>query len=134
LQWDATFVLSHLARVDDDNKFAAIFARYCSPIPGPVMITAANVIQGGARIAQAKRHLADRIAAEILKVATARYQTPECRNIAIGHAILALGAILPLLRDPVPTMQFVGKQIRNRRPATRKKAAQFLKAYLACLR
>jgi hypothetical protein len=134
LQWDATFVLSHLARVDDDNKFAAIFARYCSPIPGPVMITAANVIQGGARIAQAKRHLADRIAAEILKVVTARYQTPECRNIAIGHAILALGAILPLLRDPVPTMQFVGKQIRNRRPATRKKAAQFLKAYLACLR
>ncbi len=128
LQWDAAFVLSHLAREDDGDKIAALLARYFSPIPGPVMITAANVIQGGARIAQAKPHLADRIAAEILKVATARYQTPECRDVAIGHAIQALGAILPLLRNPVPVAQFVRKQVRNRRPATRKKAEQFLKS------
>jgi len=128
LQWDATFVLSHLARVDTDDKLTAMFAKYFSAIPGPVMITAANVIQGGARIAQAKPHLADRIAAEVLKVATARYQTPECRNVAIGHAILALGTILPLLRDPTPAVQFVRNQIRNRRPATRRKAEQFLKS------
>jgi hypothetical protein len=32
------------------------------------MITAAHVIQGGARSAAAKPHLADRIAAEVLKV------------------------------------------------------------------
>ena len=133
LQWDATFILSHLARVDDDDRFAAIFARYFSPTRGPVMITAANVIQGGARIAQAKPHLADRIAAEVLKVATARYQTPECRNIALGHAIRTLGALLPLLRDPAPAVQFVRKQIRNRRPATRKKAEQFLKSYSGAL-
>src|ERR1017187_1452221 len=46
LQWDAAFVLSHLARVDDDDKFAAIIDRYFAPVVGPVMITAANVIQG----------------------------------------------------------------------------------------
>jgi hypothetical protein len=129
-QWDAAFVLSHLARVDDDDKFAAVFDRYFSPIPGPVMITAANVIQGGARIAQAKPHLAERIAAEMLKVARARYQTPECGNVAIGHAILALGGIMPLLGNPAPAVQFVRKQTRNARPATRKKAAQFLKSQL----
>ena len=128
LQWDAAFVLSRLARVDDDDKFSVIVARYFAAIPGPVMITAANVIRGGARIALAKPHLADRIAAEILKVATARYQTPECRNVAIGHAILALGAIRALLLDPTPVAQFVRKQTRNRRPATRKKAEQFLKS------
>jgi len=129
LQWDAAFVLSHLARADDDDKFAAILARYFSPISGPVMITAANAIRGGARIAQAKPHLADQIAVEILKVATARYQTPECRNVAIGHAILALSAFVRLLRQPTPAVQFVRKQMRNRRPATRSKAAQFLKSY-----
>jgi|ERR1039458_6587316 hypothetical protein len=129
-QWDAAFVLSHLARADDDDKLAAVFDRYFSPIPGPVMITAANVIQGGARIAQAKPLLADRIAAEVFKVARARYRTPECRNIAIGHAILALGSILPLLRDPAPAVQFVRKQTRNARPSTRKKAQQFLKSRL----
>jgi len=104
LQWVASFVLSHLARVDARNKFAAIFRNYFSPIAGPVMITAANVIHGGTRIAQAKPRLADRIATEVLKVARARYQTAECRNVAIGHAIVALGDILPLLRRPAPAV------------------------------
>ena len=128
LQWEAIFVLSQLARADDDDKFADVFDKYFSPIPGPVMITAANVIQGGARIAQAKPNLADRIAAEILKVGRARYQTAECRNVAIGHAIVALGAILPLLRHPAPAVTFVRRQTKNRRPATRKKAEHFLKS------
>jgi HEAT repeat protein len=133
LQWDAAFVLSHLARVDTDDKLAAIFARYFSSIPGPVMITAATAIQGGARIAQAKPHLADRIAAEVLKVARAGYRTPECRNVAIGHAILALSDLLPLLRRPAAVIQFVRKQTRNPRPATRKKAEHFLKSRLGAL-
>ncbi len=129
-QWDAAFVLSHLARADDEDKIAAVFGKYFSPIPGPVMITAANVIQGGARIAQAKPYLADRVAAEVVKVGKARYRTPECRNVAIGHAILALGGILPLLHQPAPAVKFVRRQTRNPRPATRKKAEQFLKSWL----
>jgi hypothetical protein len=129
LQWEAIFVLSQLASVDADDKVAEVFDNYFSPIPGPVMITAANVIQGGARIAQAKPHLADRIAAKILKVGRARYKTAECRNVAIGHAIVALGAILPLLRRPAPAVAFVRRQTRNPRPATRKKAEQFLKSH-----
>ncbi len=127
LQWEAAFVLSQLARVDTGDKFAGVFTTYFSPISGPVMITAATVIQGGARIARAKPRLAERIAAEILKVARARYQTPECRNIAIGHALLALGEFFDLLDDPRPVLRFVRKQLNNPRPATRKKAAQFLK-------
>ena len=127
LQWEAAFVLSQLARVDHDGKFAAIFDKYFSPIAGPVMITAANVIRGGARIAQAKPQLADRIAAEVVRVAQARYQTRECRNVAIGHAILALGDFVDRLNAPGPALQFVRRQLRNPRPATRKKAEQFLK-------
>jgi len=127
LQWEAAFVLSQLARVDTDDKFAAIFDKYFSPIIGPTMITAANVIRGGARIGQAKPHLADRIAAEVLKVSRARYQTAECRNVAIGHAILALGDFFDRLNNPRRVLHFVRKQITNSRPATCKKAAQFLK-------
>ncbi len=126
-QWEAAFVLSHLARVDVEDRFARVFGKYFSPISGPVMITAANVIQGGARIARAKPHLADRIGVEILKVSRARYQTVECRNVAIGHAILALGEFFDLIRKPAPVIQFVRRQINNSRPATRKKAEQFLK-------
>ncbi len=127
LQWEAARVLSHLARIDTEDKFAALFEKYFAPIRGPVMITAATVIQGGARIAQAKPHLADKIAREILKVAQARYQTPECRNVAIGHAILALGECFDLLQAPDPVLRFVRGQRRSSRPATRKKAEHFLK-------
>jgi hypothetical protein len=127
LQWGGAFVLSQLARVDGDDKFAAIFDKYFSAIAGPTMITAASVIRGGARIALAKPHLADRIAAQVLKVAQARYQTPECRNVAIGHAILALGDFFDLLNNRRPVLQFARRQTKNSRPATRKKAEQFLK-------
>ena len=126
LQWEAARVLSQLARVDTERKLEAAFAKYFSPIPGPVMITAAHVIKGGARIARAKPDLADRIASEILKVAQARYQTPECRNVAVGHAIAALGNFFDLLNHPEPVLRFVRKQTRNSHPATRKKAQQFL--------
>jgi hypothetical protein len=129
-QWEAALVLSHLVRVDGEDRFAAIFERYFAPIRGPVMITAAQVLRGAARIAVAKPHLADRIAAEVLKVGRARYRTPECRNVAIGHAILALGDFFDLLQNPAPALRFVRKQIQNTRPATRKKAEQFLKRVL----
>ncbi len=128
LQWDAAFVLSQLARADAQDEFTAIFEKYFSPISGPVMISAANAIQGGARVARAKPELANRIAAEILKVARARYQTPECRNVAIGHAITALGEMLPLLSDAAAVVRFVRRQTRNPRPATRKRAERFLKS------
>ena len=126
-QWEAAFVLSHLARVDAEDRFAGLFKKYFSPVAGPAMITAANVIQGGARIARAKPQLADRIATEVLKVSRGRYQTAECRNIAIGHAILALGEFFDLIRNPPPVLRFVRRQLSNSRPATRKKAEQFLK-------
>ncbi len=129
LQWDAAFVLSHLARVDADDRFRSVFGKYFSPVSGPVMITAANVIQGGARIALARPHLAERIACEVLKVAEARYQTTECRNVAIGHAIVALAEMLPVLRRPARVVEFVRRQTRNSRPATRRKAEQFLKSH-----
>ncbi len=128
-QWDAAFILSRLARVDGEDKFGSIFSKYFAPVPGPVMITAANVIRGAADLAMAKPGLADRIAAEVLKVEDAHYQTAECRNVAIGHAILSLGEFFDRLQDPQPVLRFVRKQLRNTRPATRKKAEHFLKIH-----
>jgi hypothetical protein len=128
-RWAAAFILSHLARRDTEDKFAAIFDKYFAPIPGPEMITAATVIQGAARIAMAKPHLADAIAAEVLKVGRARYRTRECRNVAIGHAIIALGEFASLLRNAGPALRFVSRQTGNARPATRNKANAFLKRH-----
>ncbi len=127
LQWEAARIVAALATVDAENKFNSIFRRYFAPVRGPVMITAATLIRSGAGLARARPELAARIAAEIMKVEQARFATRECRNVALGHAIVALGEFAGQLRDPGPARRFVRRQLKNARPATRKKAAEFLK-------
>jgi len=126
LKWGAIQDIANMARADTQNKFESIFEKYFSPIPGPVMITAANTIGGAARIALAKPHLAGRITAEILKVGKARYQTAECRNVAIGHAIGSFDRFFELVEAKTSIIRFVKRQLKNTRPAVRRRAEAFL--------
>ena len=129
LQWTGFRAIANLARVDAAGRIEGMFERYFAPIGGPVMITAATVIAGGARIARAKPCLADRIAQEILRVRRARYQTPECRNVAIGHAIEAFEVFFDLISDRAPVLRFTRRQLQNTRSAVRQKAERFLKRH-----
>ena len=126
LQWEAIYILARLVRLDAGSRFESVFDRYFAPIRGPVMITGANVIKAAPRIAAARPDWADRIARKILEVTRARYESAECRRIAIGQAIQAFEGMFELLRDPSPVLRFVRGQIRNSRPATRARAARFL--------
>ncbi len=125
-QWNAAWILANLAAVDGRKKFEKIFDRYFAPIPGPVMITGANVIGAAARIAKAKPSLCNRITAELLKVEQAEYRTPECRNIALGHAIKSFDQFFDRIEDKGPVIRLIRRQLENTRPATRKKAERFL--------
>ncbi|MDD4874033.1 MAG: hypothetical protein PHE15_03560, partial [Dehalococcoidales bacterium] len=87
LKWDAIYIIANLTKVDSENKFESIFDKYFAPIPGPVMITAANIIGSAATIALAKPELTGKITKEILKVEKAKYKTAECLNIAFGQSI-----------------------------------------------
>ncbi len=129
LQWNATWMLANLTTVDTQNKFEVIFDRYFAPIPGPVMITGANVIGAAARIARAKPRLTGRITSELLKVERAEYQTPECRNIALGHAIQSFDKFFDQIENKQPVIGLVRRQLENDRPATRKKAERFLRKH-----
>lgn len=129
LKWDAARIIASLAAVDSRGKLKPILNRYLRPIGGPVMITAANLVGNAATIALARPDLADRLACAVLKVERAEYQTAECRNVAIGHAIESFARFFHLLkakRKPA-VVQFVRRQLKNRRNAVRKKAAAFLK-------
>jgi hypothetical protein len=101
-------------------------SQYLEAIRGPVIITAANTIRSAAKIALAKPRLADQIAKGILRVEEARYQTPECRNVALGHAITSLRQFFPQIQDRGPVLAMVRRQLGNARSATRWKAAVFL--------
>jgi hypothetical protein len=123
LKWNAILTLAHLAPVDADGRLEAILDRYLAPIDGPVMITSANTIKGAAMIAAARPNLAARIAAAIMRVEKARYATPECRNVAIGHALEALRSM-----RGAEARELAKRHLRNPRAATAKKAAGICKS------
>ena len=129
-KWGAILMLGNLATVDSKRKLDGILEKYLQPISGPVMITAANVIHGAGKIAQAKPRLADQIAQALLRVEAANYQTTECRNVALGHAIESLESFFGQVRQPQPVVDFVRRQLDNPRNAVKKKAARFLKRCL----
>jgi hypothetical protein len=92
LKWGAILTVANLTAADDQNKFEAIFSKFFAPIQGPTMVTAANIIGSSVTIARAKPALTDAIQREILKVEKAKFLlqgkvSPECRKVAIGHAI-----------------------------------------------
>jgi hypothetical protein len=126
IQWTAVRLVADLAAVDTKRKLDGLLADYLQPIAGPAMITAANTIIGAARIAQVRPEWSDQIITAILGVTRARYQTAECRHIAIGHALLALERLgrAAVLRPDV--MRFVRRQLKHPRPATRRQAARLL--------
>jgi len=128
-RWNAVHILANLARVDRSRKLAPLLDRLLQPIRGPQMIAAANVIQAAAVIAAAQPQLADKLAAGILAVSRAKYETEECRNVGIGHAIQSLGRFPENIRRKAAVEAFVRRQLDNPRPATRRKAEKFLKKW-----
>jgi hypothetical protein len=84
------------------------------------------VIKGAVVIAAAKPYLAERIAKQLLRVEKARYATPECRNVAIGHALEALRKLMTLLPDARGVRRFAARQVDNPRRATANKARKLV--------
>lgn len=91
------------------------------------LITANHAIATLADIALAKPEHQEKITVELLKVEYHNYDTDECRNIAIGTVILAVGPYFNELKAQEATVKFVKRQTKNTRNATRKKAGKFLK-------
>ena len=133
-KWGAIIIIGNLAVVDSERKIDRILNRYLQPISGHVMITAANVIVGAGKIARAKPHLAERIAQAVLQVEAANYQTEECRNVASGHAVESFDLFFEHLKQPQPVIEFVKRQLNNRRNAVKRKAARFLKKHVPVVR
>jgi hypothetical protein len=128
-RWNAAHILANLARVDRSRKLAPLLDKFLKPVGGPQMINAANVIQAAASIAIAQPRLADKLAAGILAVQRANYETEECRNVAIGHAIQSLDRFFGHISHKAAVLNFARRQLDNPRPATRRKAEKFMKKW-----
>jgi len=129
-KWGAIHILANLAAIDSENKFERIFDKYFAPISGPVLITAANIIKGAAQIALAKPELTAKIVPALLQVEKAKYQTVECRNIALGQVIKSVDPFFDQIKDKAPLTKLIRKQLKNSRSATKKAAEKFVKKKL----
>lgn len=127
IKWSAFRIVANLASAVPADRIAGILDRYLVPIDGPAMITAANAIAGGAKIAATHARFTARVVRAILRAERARYQTDECRNIAIGHAIDALGGMGGRVRRSGDVIAFVKRHSGNSRAGTRTRAERFLK-------
>jgi hypothetical protein len=134
LKWGAIVTLGNLAPAVRAGHLERIFTRYFAPVTGPVLVTAANTIQSAPKIARAKPELLPRIVRAILQVERATFvhrgaPSPECRNVACGHALAALDAMFDQSDPPRPVLEFARRQLDSTRASVRKNAERFLKRH-----
>lgn len=120
--WNALRIIGSLAPVDAGGKLDALLDAYLAFIRGGNLISAANAIQGAGRIARCRTDLRERIIPAILKVEHATYETPECRNVAIGHTLDVLAALGPGVCRRPEVAAFVRRQMKNTRAAVARRA------------
>jgi len=98
------------------------------------MITAVNIVGHSWKFALAKPYLTKKITNEILKVQDAEYLdkgkiSAECKNVVCGKAIDSFSLFFDRIENKKPVLDFVKKQLKNRRAPVRKKAEKFLKKF-----
>jgi hypothetical protein len=126
IKWTAIDAIGYLARVDGARKIDALMGKMFGLLNTGNMITANHAIMALSNIALARPEYQQKIADELLKVEGYNYATDECRNIAMGKVIGAIDLYFDELGDRENTIEFVRRQTKNTRHATRKKAEKFL--------
>lgn len=127
MKWTALQILGNLSRVDAEGKIDKVYLRIVAALDTGKLITANNAIYTLTQIAKADPAKTDDVVSMFLKIKGYEYDTPECSNIAIGKIILALDELFDQASDKEAILAFVRNETKNSRPATAKKAEQFLR-------
>ena len=127
LKWTAIIIIGNLARVDKEKKIDRLIGKLVGFLNAGKLITANNATMALAGIAAAKPQYQKQITMELLKVEHYDYDTMECRNIAMGKVIEAIGSYSSQLKDKKAVIEFALRQTKNTRNATKKKAEQLSK-------
>lgn len=126
LKWTGIIVIGNLAKVDSKGKIDYLIAKLIGFLNSGNMITANNTIAALADIGLAKPEYQRLITKELLKVEHYNYDTPECRNIALGKVILTLNKFEEQIKEQKAVTDLARRLTKNTRPATITKAKQFL--------
>jgi hypothetical protein len=129
LKWNALDILAQLSTVDSDHKFSTIMTRYYDCLKEGNLITAAHVVENSAVIVKAVQDRESEITTLLASVERLTLPTEECRNILQGKVIETFDRYFILSANKETMLNFAQKQLTNARPATQKKAANFVKKY-----
>jgi hypothetical protein len=124
IRWNAIQNIALLAPVDTARKLDAHLDAYLGLITGGNLVSAANAIPGCARIARARPDLLERILRALLRTQTATYETPECRNVALGHVLSTLSELGPDVCRRRDVADFILRQRANTRAAVARRATR----------
>ncbi len=127
LRWNAIAMVGNLAAVDRRNQVRGCLDKLFKFISGGELITANNAILALGKIGRAIPDKRGLIASQLIAVEGCRFPTAECRNIAVGKAILALEMFVDPGNAGASVVEFVRRQTGNTRAATARKAKAFLR-------
>jgi hypothetical protein len=133
LKWTAIDIIGLLSKIDEEKKVDKLMDKLFSLLNVGKMITANHAIKALGNIAITKPEHHEIITNELLKVEQYVYDTDECRNIAIGSVILVIGSYFGQFKNKKvkkAVIEFIERQTKNTRNATKNKAEKFLKKFL----
>ena len=129
LKWIAIGVIGNVSAVDTKNRInKKILHTLYNLLSDESMITASHAIAALGNIAVHKPRHRKEITANLLRVEKIK-RNSECRNILIGHTILALTEYTDQVRDKKAVLAFAQRALKNSRHATKKKAEKFLQRF-----
>jgi len=126
IKWTAIQVIGNLSKVDKKKEVDKLLPKLISFLNCGKMITANNTILALSEIALNKPEYQEMIFKEFIKVEQYNYDTSECRNVALGKVILALGKFKDKIKDRKDILEFLQRQTNNARVPVKKRAIKLL--------
>jgi len=132
LTWNAILIIANLTKVDSRDKFDSIFEKYYLLLDNDYMVTVSNVVNSSGKIAQAKPHLAQKIAEKLLSVehiSTTPRLSEECKRVIAEHAIRSFDMFFAQIQQKEKVIEFVRNHHSSPRKTLRAESEKFLKKW-----
>ncbi len=127
LKWTAIDIIGYLSAVDKDNRIESLMPDLIKKLHGGVLITCNHAIFALGLIYQNKPNLKNAIIKELISIFGDKFETNECKNIAIGKVLEAIKPFVSEIKDNESVISFIENATKSDRNATKKKAEQLLK-------
>jgi len=125
LKFIAINVIANLVRVDTENKFEKIFARYYTLLNDSVVV-AGHITANSGKIAKAKPKLQTKITNKLLSIDKTNQKH---KDLIKAGAVESFGEYFEEAADKKKIIEFVKAQLNCKSPKTKKIAKEFLKQY-----